>query len=274
MANTAVHIRRAAELFLTFLTIPFTTQSCSVKEMRGACPCRVDLDLTELLECREGCRQGTIETSVFDAAGTVIYNRSFGADTCSSIYELLVPRGKYSICALYFSNVDVWNISAGTLGLKAGAEPDSLYGETAAVDATGEEQFFRPAAFKQFTTVNINFTAPVYGLSVGISAPSSSVNMCPLEGGTGELRHSATVYGQKYSRRICRQSGDDIIVSFTNPAAGSLIARVSVAELMRSKGYEYNAKSLGDIDITVDFGLRSITLETEGWKESFLNVIF
>lgn len=274
MAHLSRTVYQAAVIIISLLTIPFTTQSCSVKEMRDACPCRVDLDLTELLECRDGCRQGTIEAAIFDASGVRLYSRGFGADTCARIYTLSVPRGDYRICALYFSDIDVWDKSGDIIELNAGAEADSLYGESAPLDTHAEEAVFRPAAYKQFTTVNVFFTSPVTGLAVEITAPSNALDADTLEGCGCDCHQSGIVDGQRFSRRICRQRSDDIIVSLRSSLSGRMIAQVSVASLMRSKAYDYQAKSLGDIDIMVDFGLGTITLETEGWKESFLNVIF
>lgn len=274
MANTSFHLHQAARLLIIIPAITFTTHGCSVKEMRDACPCRVVLDLSVLLECRGGCRRGTVETDFFDASGTRLSSHMFGADTCRTLYEFKVPRGQYRISAAYFSDIEVWSPDEGRMELLAGAEADSLYGESALIDAWGEETVFRPEADKQFTTVNIYFSSPVTGLAVEVSAPSNSIDMSGLAACGDRSRHYAIVDGQRHSCRICRQCSDDIIVSFFNPFAGKMIAQLNVAEMSRSRGYDFNARILSDIDITIDFEQGNITLETEGWKESFLNVIF
>lgn len=252
--------------------VTFISVSCSVKEMREACPCRVGLDFSELLPVASP--EEEIVATVTGDDGKTVYRRRFGTDTCDSRYEILLPKGLYTSAALLSSGEAVWMQEEEGIRLREGFQADSLYGQAASLDAMDEEAGFIPKPLKQFATLFILFPTPVSNLRVEMTMPSSFINTGDLSARESPFAESSIINGESGSLRLPRQTGRDISITFFDGGSARPLAAVDLAPLLQKNGYDFNAPELADIYLTMDFGTGKATIEVEGWKESFIIVTF
>ena len=267
------NLRGGAPLSILFITIiAFALHSCTVKEMREACPCRVGLDFSQLLSKASG---GTvIRTVISDGEGRTRYFREFGTDTCASHYEIVLARGTYTATSLLFDGSESWITDQETIRLKEGAEADSLYGESSFLDARGEEAENIPAALKQFATLFIRFSSPVENLQIEASLNSSCLESRNLAAKASPFALSRTFSGETASIRLPRQCSGEILLSFCEAGTGKPVATLNLSPLLQRINYDFGAPELADIILSMDFGAARATIEVEGWKESFIIVTF
>ncbi len=267
------HLRQFTGTRITVLIIvTFISVSCSVKEMREACPCRVGLDFSKLLP--QAASGGEILATVSAENGKILYRRDFGTDTCSPRYEILLPKGVYTASALLSSGEAVWIEEDDGIRLQAGSQADSLYGQATLLDARGEEAEYVPQPLKQFATLFILFGSPVRDLGVEVALPASFIAASDLSAVASPFSVKSTFSGVSGSVRLPRQTGGNIFVTFYEEDGNSPIARVDLEPMLRRIGYDFNAPELADIFLTMDFAAGQATIEVEGWKESFIIVTF
>lgn len=240
--------------------------------MRESCPCRVGLDFSGLLPLSS--RKGEIVVTFAGKGSGAVYSRHFGTDTCGTHYEMLLPRGVYRAAALLTQDKGTWIYETGGMRLKEGCQADSLYGQGAMIDAIEEESLFAPMPLKQFATLFILFTAPQADLKVEARLPSSFIGSSDLAPAASPFRICGTMGGEGGSMRLPRQGGRDLVVSFSDKDGESPFAEVDLSPLLIKNGYDFNAPELSDITLTVDFKGGRASIETEGWKESFIIVTF
>ena len=166
--------RRLISSSLTCTLIAFSALSCSVKETRESCPCRVGLDYSSILE--KAAPGGVIRTFVSDAEGNIACFREDGTDTCLNRYEILLRKGVYTCTSLLCEGGECWEYDGSLMQLREGRQADSLYGEALPLEARGEEAEARPEPLKQFATLHIRFAAAVEKLGIAVSLPSSLID--------------------------------------------------------------------------------------------------
>lgn len=257
---------------LVLIIVTFISISCSVKEMREACPCRVGLDFTKLLP--QAAPGGEIIATITAENGKVLYKRPFGTDTCSPRYEILLPKEVYTASALLSSGEAVWIEEESGIRLREGFQADSLYGQATALDARDEEAEYVPQPLKQFATLFIKFGAPVLDLGVEVSLPASFIETSGLSAAASPFSIRRIFSGESGSLRLPRQTGRNIVATFFDGEANRPLAKVDLEPLLKRIGYDFNAPELADIYLTVDFAAGRATIEVEGWKESFIIVTF
>ncbi len=260
--------------FIIFLTLSLAN-SCSVKEIRDACPCRVDFDLSKILAQDEtGPYSGRdIAVAVYNSSGTKVYDRMFGADTCAGVYEASLPRGIYTVSALSVRNAG--QPVPETIGPSVGGDVDSLYGISTVTDATGEESYVTLEPFKQFTTLSIIIISDPANIEICLDASSSSISRASLQSVGGSYEWRCLYGGKAAGFRIPRQgSGYDLVLSFIDRTSGDLITSINLGEKLKAIGYDFYAKSLADIILIADLNEGTASIKVEGWKENLLFVIF
>lgn len=260
-------------LFIIFLTMSLTS-CCPVKEIRDACPCRVDLDLSRILARPEtGPGSGReIGVAVYDRDGGKVYDRMFGTDTCAAVYEAELPRGHYTVSAL--SVREGSDAIPEMVGPGTGGVVDSLYGISTPVNATGEEAAVILEPFKQFATLSVRLLSAPAGADICLDAGSSAIERKSLLA-AGEKYQLRTAYdGTTAGFRIPRQAGYDLSLSVIDISSGGLLAEIDLGGRLRDAGYDFSATNLADIVIIIDLGESTASIEVEGWKEALLFVIF
>lgn len=257
---------------LLILTATFTLVSCSVKEMREACPCRVALDFSNLLP--KACAGGEIITTITGADGKNARSYRFGTDTCATRYEILLRKGKYTVSSLLTAGESLWSDEEEGIRLRPGAQSDSLFGEVSHLDASGEESESKPLALKQFTTLFILFSAPVSDLLTEVDIPSCFIRTEDLSAVESPFSISRRISGGTAGFRLPRQSGEGLSVTFFDGGRTQPLAFVDLAPLLRKNGYDFHARELSDITLIMDFGEGKATIAVEDWKESFIIVTF
>jgi hypothetical protein len=267
------NLRGGAPLSILFITIiAFALHSCTVKEMREACPCRVGLDFSNLLEMAS--EQGVIRVNVTDSEGKSVFFKEYAADTCEHRYEITLPKGTYTISSLLANDYQSWKPEEDGIRLVEGCQADSLYGEAEFLDALGEEAEAIPDALKQFAILFIKFAAPVKNLRMDVLIPTSFISSKDLAPLPSPIILSDMVTGKTAVVGLPRQCSEDIIISFFEGRSTSPILSINLSSRLKEIGYDFSAPSLENIYLSIDFNAGQARIEVEGWKDCPIFITF
>lgn len=251
----------------------FLFLSCSVKEQRGDCPCRLTVDLSDASE-----EYADVLISVFGANGE---------HCCETI---AIPASRKKLFNVSRSHTNVHCLQGLANGrtdgrnvfIPEGCESDRLTAGSEEVDCTGETACCKAAFHKNWTGLSVSyanpdgseypFTAEVYGNVNGLALDS----MTPLE---GAFRCSARHLAEKnmFEVNLPRQKpdGDGLVMRLIRKSDRSVEKEYDLSDIMASAGYDWTAADLDDLKIGIDHagGLSSITvIDWETGMESSVTI--
>lgn len=240
----------------TVLIAILLTSSCSVKEDRTGCPCRLDVFFEEV-------PSGGI---VVAASGReMIFEDMVGGAASWSWKEYEVPKGTVN---LYGSNIP------GPVLIEVGDEADSIYACASTVDCSGETALDTIRLCKQFATLSICFLS-VEG-AVMQYEPVIRGNVCGLDLNglelvRGQFRFSpAETAAGCYRVRIPRQADDSLAMDLVPVSGGKSADVVEIGKMIRAAGYDWSAADLEDISLVIDFAKMAITVKISPWTADFV----
>ena len=227
--------------------------ACSVKADRTECPCY----LTAAFD-REFA--GRISLTGWQNATCVLLEEAI-APNAGGEYVQGIPRGVYEFCAGVGYNV-----------ISLGNQSDSLYlwSSEGPVDATGEEVYLPLSMDKQFATHRLDMVRPC---SVSVRGRVKGVDLFTLVPLGGDFRYEpVSDDGIHYQLRLPRQlpapeGYEPLELLVLNGDAGP--ASVPLGWMIEESGYNWQAKSLSDLEIRVDYIAREVTIRVQEWGEGF-----
>ena len=226
--------------------------SCSVKEDRSVCPCRLEIGIAAFL------KYGPNPSAMiyFDDFPLVPHREGefFIAD---------VEKGDYNICVRTGNDEEVGRIHM----IPPETEPDSLYSFRASVLCDGESKRVNALPHKQFCTVSIkvngiegsNITYKIKGSYNGLDILSVE----PLYGHfefpvfpsaeDGSLRFRLSRQGEDGNLSILSVKGDDAW-------------NLPLGQWMKDAGYDWKAEDLEDFEADIDYSGARVTLRVCDWE--------
>ena len=121
--------------------------SCSVKEPRGNCPCRLTVDLSDASE-----EYTDVLVSAFDKNKQAVYC----CETIDVIQEkLFIEMQKSRIKVICLQGIAVGRMDGRNVFIDEGHEADRLMVSTDDVDCTGETAFSKASFHKNWAELNI-----------------------------------------------------------------------------------------------------------------------
>lgn len=243
---------------LTALCCIMSCISCSVKEPREECPCRLVLDM------------GGVDTSVVKSAEIFVSGPDGFVHSHTHLlsegseYVVEVPRGVVSVGVFHGAGelVD----SSGDLRIPYGDGCPPVYMHSSFVEASGEIWKEEVCMSKNHCVMTIRvltrddfpFRLDARGFVDGYSP-----------GGTpsrGDFVYSMSL-DEKAECSVILPRQTDASLTLEVSDGSDVLKTFSLGEYLDASGYDWEEKDLKDVVVSLDYSLTRITLQVEDWKE-------
>ena len=245
-------------LFVTFLGMAL--MGC-VKERRGLCPCRLQLDFTRL------------DTSVVETArvnilgpGGFVYDEQVGADAFDDGVQVNVPRGGCMLC-VYSGEQGMVSPDKG-LCIPYGEDCPPVYMCAAFLDTECEQYRKVVLLRKNYCQLSICVEDAEhfpYGLAVRGGVVGYGADGALVEGdfycGMDEFSDSL------WTMSVPRQMDDSMVLEVNDGT--TVLKTFALGEYIHASGYDWNAPDLEDITVGIDYTRTRLTISVLGWDEVY-----
>lgn len=241
------------------LMLFFPVVSCSVKEDRSDCPCRLHLDFSGI--DAEAVPQ--VSLLVSDHAG-YRYIKDLKASEFMPEYVVEVPRTDISV-NVYAGDMMKIDPDRG-LVIPPGSQCPQLNSFYVSADAAGEEVSARVELHKNHCVMSITLRkndSLEYGLCVRGNVCGYGIDGTPLE---GDFHHEPDQEPDgKYVVVLPRQK--DASLKLEVDDGTEVLKNFDLGAYVASCGYDWGEEDLQDIDVTIDWAQTTITLAIKGWDQ-------
>ena len=231
--------------------------SCSVKEARQDCPCRLELDLSAFGEV---ARQVSL-----DLDGEAM-ERSLRSGDSLTIHTLLKARDRINVRV--WSGVSRMKPDGNVLRVKAGEDSDSLFLFCGDYPGRVERAYVQAVPHKQFATVTLQLVSRTEGDPSAIRYTVRGEYGCiDLNLGTPVLGALNIPLPQNLDQccfRLPRQKAGGLLVLEANDGKGNR-ENYSLGQWILDAGYDWNAQDLDDILVAADFVEGEFTVTVNPW---------
>ncbi len=232
---------------------------CSVKEDRGACPCRLVLDFSEV--DASVVERADLKLAAYDG---FVFTDELEPEDFVSEMMVPVPRGEV-VLGVWSGTAD--GLTDSGLMIPVGEECPPVYFHASAVDADCEMKVEKVLMRKNHCRMTVrlkNVEAEPVGMEVfgnvnGYHAdgtPSAGEFSCELQmnGGDGEV-----ILPRQVDNSLAMEinDGTDVLKYF------------AIGEYIAETGYDWNAPDLEDIVMEINIAFAKIELVIEGWDEVY-----
>lgn len=240
-----------------------TATACSVKEIRGECPCYLQVTFAETETRGEARMLGWREPAA-------LFRETVRIEDCTP-WVHPVEKGFLTVAACKGIRESI--LETHRVGIPAGREADSLYAGFAEVDATGEIALAEIALRKQFATVFLDirkkaselkdYAFRVEGNTSGFDlldySPVPGLFRCEPKARDGE---SIVTF------RLPRQADDSLTV--TVRAGEGVPATFPLGKYIAALGYNWKTEELQDIYVAIDLVNGLVDLRVADWEEGMV----
>lgn len=247
---------------LTLIGCLVTCMSCSIKEDRDVCPCRLVLDMhevdTSVVKCVE---------LVVSASGSFVARDTLEVDEFASGYVVDVPREDIAV-GVYFGasdNVD----DLGGLDIEYGEECPQVYMHSSFVKAEGEMVRENVLMRKNHCIMTIQVESEKeFPFSL-----EAKGNIDGYEAGgkpsVGEFMYAmhADVSGT-CTLTLPRQTDESLVLE-VHDETGALKV-FALGEYVAASGYDWQEDNLRDITVCIDYSLSHVVIQVAGWREEYV----
>ena len=237
--------------------------ACSVKEIRGECPCYLQVTFAETETRGEARLLGWREPAA-------LFRETVRIEDCTP-WVHPVEKGFLTVAACKGIRESI--LETHRVGIPAGREADSLYAGFAEVDATGEIARAEIALRKQFATVFLDirkkaselkdYAFLVEGNTSGFDlldySPVPGLFRCEPKARDGE---SIVTF------RLPRQADDSLTV--TVRAGEGVPATFPLGKYIAALGYNWKTEELQDIYVAIDLVNGLVDLRVADWEEGMV----
>lgn len=247
---------------LLWVSVIMCITACSVKEDRGCCPCRIVFDLGGI-----GDTADSVCLSLVSADGFLL-NRSLPADGESPYYSVDVRKG------LYLSNVfcgdDGLFSEVNGLVIPEGSQCPAVYMFSERIEAYGECCISRPVLAKNYCLARIllvcdDVSELAFSLRIRGNVNGYGLTGEPSEGDfsfTPEIGPDACA-----EVRLPRQTDASLMLDVIDE--DKILRTFSLGSIIIESGYDWSARDLDDIELTVDYSKTDVTFIVNGWEKEF-----
>lgn len=234
---------------------------CTIKEDRADCPCRLFLDMSET-------DNGAVEYAAVYLTGSdgFVFNDMIESKLFSKGYFVDVPKG----------TLEAWvSYGAGELGVgpegiivEPGEEFPEIYMHHSHIDASGDSVREKVVMNKSYC----NITVCIYA---GDDFPFRLVMKGNVNGyrADGTLSEGDFSYGMELREdgscdvSVPRQSDDSLRLEVSDETG---VLRVfALGEYIAASGYDWKARDLRDLTVSLDYSLTNVTVIMEGWGNEY-----
>ena len=239
--------------------------SCSVKEDRIVCPCRLRLDLSP-------CKSITADvvTCAWDDSGQVRYFRDeVSVLDLKGYYEQDVKRGPVNI-SVYTAPDD--NVEDGRMIMATyGQDFDAIYSYADNAACSGEIYIDTVRLYKQYATVHVKLErheVKSYPYSFNVESDVAGLDLITLSPVRGEFHYDIVFDDTDLcSFNIPRHDKEAGGLSLNIVKAGEIMDSVSLSEIFIAMDYDWTADDLDDIYIRLDYTEAVVRVSIADWGE-------
>lgn len=276
-------------LFVMWMVGMLFLSSCSIKEDRDGCPCRMTVNLPDVVESRwkspevqSGIDYQSVTKSLKSrqhVAESVVLRLRGNSDEDAINYEYQVTEEvKVSSGALEYEvprgAVGVSAVNPVRLTIPVGEQMDSLYGFFKMYHTRCESVLCDVELHKEFCTVSFTlgedgYTSP-YDIEVlGNVAGVSAWDLMPVQ---GEFRYAPILKNGVYQVRVPRQVDNSLeLVMLEIPdqvgydGERVVVDRLPLGEYIARSGYDWTAEDLADVNVALDLEMQQVMITVSGW---------
>ena len=248
-----------SKIFL--FAIAVLLSSCSVKENRLPCPCRIRIDLST-------CSKHTdrVELKGWHDDHSVI-NNSIPKNRFGDTMILDVPRGRLLYCAL--GGVKKSILREWTLSIPEGEDADRVYVYSTSINTASEEAYDKVTLHKEYCRLTLKVgeydTASLHQPDVCIRGSWNGILLDSMEPQAGPFSYVPQRRTDGlYELNLPRQGDDSLLLELY--LDGNLLETHSLGRKIESAGYDWREEDLDDLLIEVDMGLSQVKVEIIPWK--------
>lgn len=251
-------IKKNIVILILMLTVSMIAGSCSVKEDRSTCPCRLYLDftLTDTLV--------TPQVSVFVSGSDADRShKDIKASEFMPEYIIEVPRDIVHLNV--YAGLEGLPFTQQGLVIPTGEQCPELYSFSEPVDARGEIAASSVDMHKNHCVMSVIIKKDddlSYGLCVKSNVCGYDQNGAPLPGPfaySPESEEDGT-----YRVVLPRQIDSDMRLEVDDGA--DVLRSFALGQYIVAGGYDWAAEDLEDVEVEIDWSCTSITLTVKGWE--------
>lgn len=250
------------------LAIMTSVLSCSIKEDRTHCPCRLSMDITACSPYGEKV--------ILAAWGTGrIFCETVAVSDYPETYDRGVPKGY--VHAIACSALEESALSGRYILIPEGRQTDKVMARSELVDCRGETAHDKVTLHKQYATVHLNVDCPdggAYPYSLAVKGNINGLDLVTLEPVEGPYSSAlqANPDGTSWEFRLPRQkTGSKIELQVIHE--GEVRDTLPLYRWIEATGYSWKETDLKDISITMDYARTHVTVIVQGWEGISLEII-
>jgi len=248
-------------LVLGFLT------SCSIKEKRCNCPCYMMLDFSQVDTMKILSARVQLFAPDMDA-DSFFYTSDLTTEDFRKPLVIEVPRTDIQINV--FSGDDGLFSSKGGLVIPEGEDCPPIHMHSALVNTESDTVTDTVRLYKNYCLLSVGMIADGKSKPFDIGVKGNICgymdNGVPMDGEF--LVVSNLPAGERNYVKLPRQTDASLALQILDE--GKLVREFALGEYIVSSGYDWTAKDLGDIDVTVDFALAEVVLKINEWETRYV----
>ncbi len=234
---------------------------CSIKEDRDSCPCNLRFDLSEAYEGSDG----TLTLVIQSTAGFVYCDTLSKEELTLTVH---VPREQLTVD--FYTPFGA--LDNPLQGYRPSSECDPIWMFSDTLLAKGELVERKVLIHKNYCGLKVSLLG-----ESGVKPPYDLLFISNIDGylpggGLSEglfVQRSSPDESGSCSVNILRQKDSSLMMEIVpEESDGVSLRSFAIGEYLASAGYDWEADSLDDIEITVDFASTTITLSTSKWTNT------
>lgn len=243
--------------------------SCSIKEDRDNCPCRLSIYPDSRLDGIEYKRMPNTFHIADKRTGAGYFEGNIEPDdfTGSKPYEIRIPKSSVMLSSVF--GMRRMRSEGKVLRIEEGRQADSVFVYQSTIDCTSEKAADTLQLAKQWCTIRISFN---YEESADVCKCEflgewNGFMTNTLEAVKGSFHFDAEAVGKdSYMARVPRQGDDSLILSVTYGENG-FQRQYPIGEYIQEVNYNWSKSDLDDIVILIERARVQVFIVTEGWEK-------
>lgn len=257
--NIDCKMKRNIEIMrLVVLLTVLAAVSCSVKENRQNCPCRLMLDLTSI--DTSSVKVLNIHAATADG---LVFADTLLVEDFSELYVRDVPHGDIRVL--------LWGCddSEEELIIPYGKDCPMLYMSAFLADTRGEQYFREVELNKNHCLLTVFFEGrdeSPYSLTF-----RGNVNGYDSSGDPSEGDFACVAYpgGNGESMAVLPRQMDSSLLLDVEDEGSSVLKTFAIGEYMDKSGYDWTEANLEDVVIVLDYSVTGLRVVFKGWDKEY-----
>lgn len=248
--------------FLTRLSVILTLTSCTIKEDRDPCPCRLNIIVDGAASLSD-----RLSVSGWSDNGERLFHDRIKVADYPDGYAKKVKKGFLKVCAV--GGIESMTVKDGSLYIPTGKECDGIWAYSGGmVDATGDDAEDKVVLHKNHTRIYFqldSLTLEKGDVILRLVGNVSGVEMPSLKPVHGDFNCFATMDAEGYhTATVPRQNDDSMILEvFIN---GILTRTVRIGEIIVNSGYSWVKEDLDDLFLSISiFSGTEVSISINDW---------